>query len=81
MAQIRRYFSDENYIYLGYGGGSRPFDIATVQDLLVHDSWIFLSGLVWYLWDKIRLELHFSRIEDANGPQRDTYFVTTGYRW
>jgi len=81
FAQLRRYFADENFIYLGYGRGSRPFDIVAVQDLLVHDSWIFLSGLVWYLWDKIRLELHCSRIEDANGPRRDTFFVTTGYRW
>lgn len=81
FAQLRRYFADQNFIYLGYGRGSRPFDIVAVQDLLVHDSWIFLSGLVWYLWDKIRLELHFSRIEDASGPRRDTFFVTTGYRW
>jgi YaiO family outer membrane protein len=81
FAQLRRYFASQNFIYLGYGRGSRPFDIVTVQDLLVHDSWIFLSGLVWYLWDKIRVELHFSRIEDANGPRRDTFFITTGYRW
>jgi YaiO family outer membrane protein len=81
MAQIRRYFSDENYIYLGYGGGSRPFEIMTVQDLWVQQSWIFLSGLAWYVLDKIRLEFHFSRIEDANGPRRNTFFVTTGYRW
>lgn len=81
FAQLRRYFADQNFIYLGYGRGSRPFDIVTVQDLLVHDSWIFLSGLVWYLWDKVRLELHFSRIEDANGPRRDTFFATTGFRW
>jgi YaiO family outer membrane protein len=81
FAQLRRYFADQNFIYLGYGRGSQPFDIVTVQDLLVHDSWIFLSGLVWYLWDKIRLELHFSRIEDANGLRRDTFFATTGFRW
>jgi YaiO family outer membrane protein len=81
FAQVRRYFADQNFIYLGYGRGSRPFDIVAVQDLLIHDSWIFLSGLVWYLWDKIRLELHFSRIEDVNGPRRDTFFATTGFRW
>ena len=81
FAQLRRYFADRNFIYLGYGRGSRPFDVVAVQDLLVHDSWIFLSGLVWYLWDKVRLELHYSRIEDAHGPRRDTFFVTTGYRW
>ncbi len=81
MAQVRRYFSDENYVYLGYGRGSRPFEIMTVQDLWVHQSWIFLSGLTWYLWDKVRLELHFSRIEDVNGPRRNTFFVATGYRW
>jgi YaiO family outer membrane protein len=81
FAQLRRYFADQNFIYLGYGRGSRPFDIVTAQDLLVHDSWIFLSGLTWYLWDKVRLELHFSRIEDANGPRRDTFFATTGFRW
>ncbi len=81
FAQVRRYFAYQNFIYLGYGRGSRPFDIVAVQDLLIHDSGIFLSGLVWYLWDKIRLELHFSRIEDANGPRRDTFFATTGFRW
>lgn len=80
-AQVRRYFSDHNFAYLGYGRGARPFDIVTAQDLLIHDSWILLSGLVWYAWDKIRLELHFSRIEDASGLRRDTFFATTGFRW
>ncbi len=81
FGQVRRYFAEQNFIYLGYGRGSQPFDIVTVQDLLVNDSWIFLSGLTWYLWDRIRLEVHFSRIEDAGGPRRDTFFVTTGFRW
>jgi len=81
FVQARRYFADQDFIYLGYGRGSRPFDIVAVQDLLIHDSWILLSGLTWYLWDRIRLEFHFSRIEDANGPRRDTLFVTTGFRW
>jgi len=81
FAQVRRYFSDLNFFYLGYGRGSRPFDIIAVQDLLIHDSWIFLSGLVWYLGEKVRLELHFSRIEDASGLRRDTFFAATGFRW
>jgi hypothetical protein len=80
-AQVRRYFSDLNYVYLGYGRGSRPFEVITIQDLLIRRSWIFLSGITWYFWKKVNLDLHFSRIEEAIGPKRDTFFVTSGFRW
>ena len=56
---FRRYFSRENYVYFGYGRGTRLLEDLTVQDLLADRSDIFLAGAIWYVFGKVRLEFHF----------------------
>ncbi len=80
-AQIKRYFTDQNYLYLGYGRGSRPYEIITLQDALIRSSWQFMAGLAWHFFDVIRLEIHFSTIQEEGGPRKDTLAVSPGLRW
>jgi len=80
VANVRRYFSAENYVYLGYGQGTRLLEDLTVQDLLPARGDIFLAGIVWYVFRGIRLEAHYSRTSDPV-LSRNTFQITTGYRW
>jgi YaiO family outer membrane protein len=81
MAQVRRYFSDIDYVYIGYGRGERPFEIGTIQDLLVHRSWALLAGAKWHFRRAWKLEFSVGRVADDSGLSRDTFTVSTGYRW
>jgi len=80
-ALIKRFFTDQNYFYAGYGQGARPYEIITVQDLLIRHSWEFLAGVAWHFFDVIRLEIHFSSIQEEGGPRKDTLAVSPGLRW
>jgi YaiO family outer membrane protein len=78
---IRRYFSKDNYVSLGYGQGSRPFDVSTIDDFLITQSRIFQAGFIWYFFKGIRLEFHFSHTDEKASPDRNTFYACTGYRW
>jgi YaiO family outer membrane protein len=80
VVNARRYFSAENYVYLGYGQGTRLLEDLTVQDLLATRGNIFLAGAVWYVFHRIRIEGHFSRTSEP-ALTRNTFQITTGYRW
>ncbi len=77
---LRRYFSEVSYLYIGYGRGSRPFDIVTDEDLLVEQSSVFLAGFDWYVLDRIKLQFVYS-LRDEGDLRRNTFFLGTGYRW
>jgi len=77
---VRRYFSAENYFYLGYGEGSLLFESPTLQDLFANRGRIYLAGAVWYIARRVRLEFHFSHASEQ-GLVRNTFLLSTGYRW
>jgi len=81
IANVRRYFSDDNYVAFGYGQGSRPFEIATIEDVFVTKSWIFLAEWDWYFLRSIRLKIQYMHRSEEDGPARNSIFVATGYRW
>lgn len=81
IANIRRYFSDDSYVALGYGQGSRPFEIVTIEDISVTKSWIFLAEWDWYFLRSIRLKFQYMHRSEEDGPARNSIFVATGYRW
>lgn len=81
FVNVRRYFARNNYLAIGYGQGSRPFDIITIEDIFVRKSWIFLAEWDWYLLERIRLKVQFSHRNEKDGPTRNAIFVATGYRW
>jgi len=80
IANLRRYFSEESYLVIGYGRGSMPVDTVTLEDLLFGPSHVFLAGLNWYVFQRIRLELYFT-MNHGEDIQRNALFVGMGYRW
>ncbi len=78
---VRKYFTEGSYLALGYGQGSRPFDIITIEDMFVQESRIFLAEWNWFFWKRIRLQVQFTHRNEKDGPTRNAVFVTTGYRW
>ena len=81
IVNVRRYFTKNSYLALGYGQGSRPFDIITIEDVRVKKSWIFLAEWDWYFFERIRLKIQFTHRSEKDGPTRNAFFVATGYRW
>jgi YaiO family outer membrane protein len=77
---VRRYFSDENFVYAGYGQGALLIDNPTASDLLAGRGRIYLAGVTWYVWRKIRIEALFSRTTESS-LARSTFQITAGYRW
>ena len=78
--QLRRYFSDENFIYAGFGRGSRPFESAALQDLLEVRAGILSAGVVWYAFERVRIEVHYGRTSEP-ALVRNTVQVAAGWRW
>jgi|YelNatPaOPRAMG01_1025707.scaffolds.fasta_scaffold01227_5 YaiO family outer membrane protein len=81
VAQGRRYFGLENYFYLSFGFGSRPFEISNLGDLVFIKSTLFGAGFNFYLQTHWKLEAHFSLIKEKDGPRRTTISLTSGYRF
>ncbi|MBC7363145.1 MAG: YaiO family outer membrane beta-barrel protein [Candidatus Aminicenantes bacterium] len=81
MAQARRYFGSENYVYLLFGSGSRPFEISNVGDLVFIKSIMFGGGLNFYVKKHWKVEGVFSWVKEKDGPRRTTISFTTGYRF
>ena len=81
FVNVRRYFTKDSYLALGYGQGSKPFDIISIEDVFIRKSLIFLAEWDWYFLEKIRLKIQFTHRVEKNGPTRNAILVTTGYRW
>ncbi len=79
-ANLRRYFSETSHLSVGYGMGSKPFDIVTAEDLLVKESWVIFAGLDWRFFRKIRLQLYY-HLRDEGPLRRRTFLLCTGYCW
>jgi YaiO family outer membrane protein len=80
VLNLRRYFSADNYVYIGYGHGTRLLEDLTIQDLLPTPGDIYLAGAVWYIFQSVRIEFHFSRTSEPE-LARNSFQVSTGYRW
>jgi YaiO family outer membrane protein len=80
LASLRRYFSAENYIFVGCGQGVRTEDVVTWEDYTADQGWIIQAGFNWYLLGKIKLQAYYS-VGDEGAGHRKTLFVSTGYRW
>jgi len=81
VVNLRRYISDESYFFIGYGQGSKPFEIITFEDMLITQSRIFLIGFDYYFFRKIKLQLFFSHRSQNNGLKRNVFFAILGYSW
>jgi YaiO family outer membrane protein len=80
VVNLRRYFSEKSYIFVGYGRGTRPFDIVALEDIRADQTWVFLAGFDWYFLKKIKLQAYYS-IGNEGDLRRQTLFISTGYCW
>jgi YaiO family outer membrane protein len=78
---VRRYFSQDNFLFVSYGQGSRLFDAATIDDFLITQNRSIQTGVIWYLFQRIRLEFHMRFTDEKNGPNRNVFYLSSGYRW
>lgn len=81
VAQARRYFGQENYLYLSVGSGSRPFEINNIGDLAFVRSTTAGAGFKAYIRHFLLLEGHFSWLKEKSGPTRTSLTLTAGYRF
>lgn len=81
VVQGRKYFGPENYFYLSFGSGSRPFEITNLGDLIFIKSLLFGGGFNFYFMTHWKLEGHFSLIKEKDDPHRTTVSLTGGYRF
>jgi YaiO family outer membrane protein len=79
VLQARHYFSDDDYLFLAYGQGSRPFDLVTYEDILVRKSQVLWAGFNWRLFGKVRLRGQITYQNEKKGLDRTTVFLSTGY--
>ena len=80
LANLRRYFSADSFVFVGYGRGIRTEDVITLEDFRAQQSWVFLAGFNWYFLKKIKLQAYYS-VGDEREWRRNTLFISTGYRW
>ncbi len=79
-ANLRTYFSDSNFLWFAFGRGSRPYEIAAVDDLDIARSSIYLAGIDWVIMGHLRLQLNYTR-RQGDGLRRDVVNLGTGFRW
>ncbi|OGD31319.1 MAG: hypothetical protein A2V45_08315 [Candidatus Aminicenantes bacterium RBG_19FT_COMBO_58_17] len=80
LANLRRYFSADSFVFIGCGQGIRTEDMVTWEDYRADQGWVTQAGFNWYFLRKIRLQAYFS-LGDEGAARRNTLFVSTGYRW
>ncbi|MCX6566672.1 MAG: YaiO family outer membrane beta-barrel protein [Candidatus Aminicenantes bacterium] len=76
----RRYFTDRNYIFIGYGQGTRSMEIAAAGDLDFKDVKIIMAGFDWTLFRNLHLLASYCRLNDR-GLGRNTFVIGAGYKW
>jgi YaiO family outer membrane protein len=80
LANLRRYFSADSFIFIGCGRGIRTEEIVAWEDYRADQNWVFLAGFNWYFLKKIKLQAYYS-VGDEGAVRRNTLFISTGYRW
>jgi YaiO family outer membrane protein len=80
LASLRRYFSEESFIFIGCGRGIRTEDMVTWEDYRADQGWVIQAGFNWYFLRKIKLQAYYS-VGDEGAERRNTLFLSTGYRW
>jgi len=81
FTQTRMYFAPKNFLFLGVGGGARPFRVMTLEDWQTQESFLVLGGLNWLLGKRLHLLGQFTFRQDKGGIKRYTFFAGLGYKF
>lgn len=76
----RWYFADRNYLYGGYGRGSRSVEIVSTEELNLQDVRTMLAGIDVTVFRNLHVLGSYARLTDR-GVTRNTLTVGLGYKW
>lgn len=80
-ANIRRYFSTDDYIFFGFGFGSRPFEVMTADDLWSTQTQIFLAGFNFFVFRNLRIQFFYTHRGEKKGLKRNSFLMISGLRF
>jgi YaiO family outer membrane protein len=76
----RWYFQNRNYLYAGYGQGTRSMEIAATGDLDYRDVNTMMVGLNVTVFGRLHLVGSYNRLNDRV-VGRNTFSIGAGYTW
>ncbi len=76
----RWYFNSLDYLYGGYGRGTRSMEITAAGDLYFKNVETAMVGISFTLFGRLHLAGSFSRLNDRN-VGRNTWSIGVGYMW
>lgn len=71
----------DNYVFLGYGIGSRPFEIMTLDDLWSTQTQLFLAGFNFFVIKNIRIQFFYTYQGEKQGLKRNSFLLISGVRF
>jgi len=81
MANLRRYFASDSFVWAGLGRGSRSFEAGSIEEVLAGPSWFAEAGFDIYLFRDIKLRGYLSRRKESGGPSSTALALVAGYRF
>ena len=81
LANLRRYFSGDSFVWAGLGRGSRSFEAGSIEDILAGPSWFAELGCDIYLFRNVKLRGYLARRKESGGPSSTALSLVAGYRF
>jgi YaiO family outer membrane protein len=81
MANLRRYFASDSFVWAGLGRGSRSFEAGSIEDILAGPSWFAELGCDVYLFRNVKLRGYLGRRNESGGPSSTSLALVAGYRF
>jgi len=81
LANLRRYFTGDSYVWAGLGHGSRSFEAGSVEDIQSVPSWFAEIGCDIYLFHNVKLRGSLARRKESGGPSSTAFSLVAGYRF
>lgn len=81
LANLRRYFAADGFVWAGLGHGSRSFEAGSIEDILARPSWFAELGLDVTVFRNVKLRGYLARRKESGGPASTSVALVAGYRF
>ena len=81
MANLRRYFAGDGFVWASLGHGSRSFEAGSIEDILARPSWFAELGCDVYLFRNLKLRGYLGRRKESGGASSTSLALVVGYRF
>ena len=81
MAGLRRFLTDETYVWAGFGRGTRSLETGTDDEVLSGPAWFAEAGFDIYVLKSIKLRGYVSRRDGIGGASSTALALVAGYRF